>query len=329
MSSVVPFGPEGWGGIEPPRGGRAIAALAARQHGVVARRQLQALGVSGTSVDRLLADGRLHRVHRGVYAVGHPVLPRYGAYAAAALAGGDGALVSHPSAIALWELRPENGSRVHVTLPRRHRASTSRITFHRTRALHDDEITSRHGIAVTSVARSLVDYGATRRFDEVKRAWDEADYLGLLDLGELEAVLSRSNGRRGAAFVSRLVRTQAEPERWRSELERRLLALARRSALGRLEINAEVEGFECDALWRAERVIVEVDGFRAHRTRRAFQRDRDRDRVLTLAGYRVVRFTWADLRDRPELVAATIRALLRGGPVSPHPSGPGRTTTSR
>jgi very-short-patch-repair endonuclease len=294
-----------------PGADRVIAELAARQHGVVARRQLFAAGLSRGAVDRRLATGRLHAPHPAVYAVGQPRIAGPGRLLAAVLACGDEALLSHRSAAALWELLPYAGSRVNVTAPSCGRRSLRGITLHRSRCLDSQCRAIPDGIPLTSVARTLLDLAGTVRLDQLERAFEQAERLRLVDLGALTRLCERSHGHHG---LRRLLPLLAPAERpapeTRSELERRFLRLCEKSGLPGPAVNAEVAGHEVDALWRDRGLVVELDGYAYHRTRAAFERDRVRDADLQRAGLRVIRVTARRLNDDPVAVAETVRSLL-------------------
>lgn len=187
-----------------------MAALAAAQHGVVARWQLLEAGLSRGVVRRRLERGHLHRLHHGVYAVGHRRLTTKGRWMAAVLAGGPEAVLSHWSAIALWELRPSRSGPLDVTVPgRSHRAARAGIRFHNVRHLDPQDRAVIDGIPVTSLHRALLDYAeVTRRPQQLRLALEAADRRELLDARKLEAVCGRACGRRG---VKPLKAATAEP----------------------------------------------------------------------------------------------------------------------
>lgn len=162
-----------------------MAALAARQHGLVTRPQLARVGVDDDGIARRVRKGMLHRVHQGVYAVGHPKLTTHGRWAAAVLACGPGSALSHLDAAALWGIYDASGPRVHVLAPSSRRVSG--ICVHRARRIHPDDVTELHGIPVTSVARTLVDLTDLLAPDRILRAIREAEFLQLLDHDALEA----------------------------------------------------------------------------------------------------------------------------------------------
>jgi len=283
-----------------------ILAFGARQHGVIARGQLVELGLTDRRIGSRVRSGRLHRVHQGVYAVGHERLTTKGRFLAAVFACGPGAALSHQSAAVLWGLRPERGPRVDVTVPttggRKRRGA---MIVHRS-PLPDHELTVRDGVPVTTVVRTLIDLADMLPRRALERIIDEASYLRL-DLDGLEP----RRGRRGYGLLRRVVADHEAGSTWtRSDLEERMLALCRRSSLPIPDVNAKVEGYEVDFVWRDARLIVETDGWAAHGTRKAFERDRIRDAELTAGGWRVVRITRRRLARGPDAVARQLARLL-------------------
>ncbi len=226
---------------------------------------------------------------------------------------GPGALLSHRSAAALWELRPDAGGAVDVTVVGAGRRPRRSVRPHRTRWLDPDERTARDGIPVTSVARTLLDVAATRAPQEFERAYEEADRRGRLSVAAVERLLERSPGHHGAGRLAALVgEERAGVAFTRSELEARFLALCRDSGLPRPLVNVRVAGHEVDAFWPRSGLVAELDGYAYHRTRRSFERDRAKDAALQRAGCRVVRFTYRMVVTDPAPVAATIWSLLQG-----------------
>ncbi len=288
-----------------------MAQAAARQHGVVTRAQILAAGLDTSSIARRVSDGRLHRLHRGVYAVGHRALTANGHRLAAVLAPGPGAVLSHRSAADAWGLRRDHRSRFEVITPRGGGRGLTAVDAHRV-VLASEDRTTQDAVPMTTVARTVVDLAAVVRGDQLLGALERAEELRVLDLRAIEAAIRRAPRQRGIAKL-RSALDALRPERsfTRSELERRALALADRYGLRRPAANALVCGHEVDLLWREQGVIVELDGFAFHRTRAAFERDRRRDAELTAHGYRVLRFTWRQLEREPERVAAILAAVLR------------------
>jgi very-short-patch-repair endonuclease/predicted transcriptional regulator of viral defense system len=286
-----------------------VARLAGRQHGVVARRQLEAVGLSASAVGRWATEGRLHRVHRGVYAVGHRVLTVDGRRMAAVLTAGPGAALSHASAAALWEIRPTSATRIDVSVPSAGgRGKRPGLRIHRASNLRDDEITEHRAIRVTTPARTLLDLASSVPGRALERALDEAEIRDLYDRRELEAIARAHAGQRGAAVLQRAIDGDGDPTLTDSELEELMLALCDKHRLPRPRPRAWVAGLRVDFLFAASRLVVETDGYRYHHTRRAFERDRERDAILARAGSRTLRFTHRQLTSDPAGVAQTIRS---------------------
>jgi predicted transcriptional regulator of viral defense system len=289
---------------------RLIAELAGRQHGVVSREQLAASGLSPDAIDGRVRRGRLHIVCRGVYAVGHRRLTHKGRWMAAVLTARDDAVLSDRAGAELWRLLPISG-RLDVTVPRVLRDRDG-IRFHCCR-LQADEITRNDGIPVTTVARTLLDLAGTGDARLFERALNEAEYRRLYDAVGLSMLLARYPRRPGVPLVRSMLGRMLGITR--RELEERFVAFVDRYRLPRPERNAWIElapgrWIEADCLWREARLIVELDSRSAHDTSSRFDSDRERDRLLAVAGWRVVRVTWAHLRDAPARLAADLRALL-------------------
>ena len=277
-----------------------VAALAAVQHGVVSRTQLFGLGLTREMIDGRIARGALHRVHRGVYAVGHSRLTRRGRYMAAVLACGEGAVLSDRSAAAHWGIAQYSG-RIAVTAPRRRRAKPGPVLT-RSSTLAPDEVTTRDGIPVTTVARTILDLAAIQPRSAIEKAIREAEFLRLFDRDELERLLVRHKRRKGTRELRAGIGAAAEERnRTRSELEDRFIRLLLDAQLPAPELNAMLEldsaTLEADALWRDRKLIVELDGWQAHGTRTAFESDRERDLALAADGWTTVRITWRGLKD--------------------------------
>jgi hypothetical protein len=291
----------------------AVAGLAARQWGVVATGQLLGAGLSRSGIARRVAAGRLHPVHRAVYAVVHPgVLRREGRRLAAVLACGEGAVLSHVSAAAHWELVDSAAARVDVTAPVT-RAGMPGIRLHRSRSLDARDTDTHRGIPITSVPRTLLDLAATVRSDRLERALAQAQRLQLYDHRAVEKVIARSNGHRGTGALAKAT-SRDDPKWTRSELEAWFLTLVRDMGLPEPLVNSSLTApdhprLEVDFSWPTHHLIVELDGWETHRTRAAFEQDRARDTALTAAGWRVVRFTW---RERRQTIQRRLQALLPG-----------------
>lgn len=289
-----------------------VAAVAARQWGVVARSQLERCGLSGSAISRWAAQGRLHRIHQGVYAVGHPLLDHRGRATAALLYAGPGAALSHQTGGWWWRMIETAPRRIHVVSPRRC-PSLPEVCVHprrdRVRIHHD-------GLPVTTPAQTLLDLASTLPLPDLRRALAEADYRGLLDPPAIERLLGR--GRPGAGALRKaLLLHLPQLAATRSLLERRFLLLVERRGLPLPEVNGVVAGLTVDALWRKPRVIVELDGHAAHARPSAAERDRNRDLALRGAGFTVLRYTWQQVTDEPDAVVADLGAAL--APTSPPP----------
>lgn len=298
------------GQLERP-GDRDIGALATRQHGVVATWQLQHLGYSYRQIADRAAGGRLHRVHRGVYAVGHRRLSWKGRWLAAVLAYGADALLSHGAGIALFGLRPRPAGDIDVTVPGRSRHGRKGTRVHSVRALAGAERAIVDGIPVTSLARTLLDYAEIARPQQLRLALEAAARLDLLDIRAIDELLARSPGRHGLAPLKAALAELSGPAPWtQSELERRFLALVRDARLPEPHANSIVAGFLVDFHWPRHQLVVEVDGYHYHRSRQAFESDRERDAALQLAGLRVLRVTHRRLEAKPTTLISELRALL-------------------
>jgi very-short-patch-repair endonuclease len=291
---------------------RQIAALAAKHHGVTSLAQLRSAGLTTEQVQFRLNRGRLHSVYRGVYAVGYAGLGFRGRWLAAVLGCGEGAVLSHRTAAALWGIRPSASPRIEVTVPSRNgRRPREGMMIHRVAELPDSEVTVCDGIPVTRVARTLLDLAAVVSRDGLKRAIKEADRLRLFDLKAVDQVLKRNVGRPGSRPLREVLERYQEPPFTRNELERSFLRLCARHGLPAPAVNAQLHGYEVDFLWRAGRLVVETDGRESHGTRAAFEDDRKRDAHLTVLGYRVVRFTHRQVLREPDFVAGVLRELLQ------------------
>jgi very-short-patch-repair endonuclease len=288
-----------------------IAGIAERQHGVVSVQQLYRAGISRNAVRRRVQSGRLHRVHRAVYAVGHPRLVFEGRCMAAVLACGSlstaaagrtvldrwGAAVSHRSAAVLWGLLVARDGPIDVSVPSDSgRGRRREMRLHRCSLLSPAAVTLRKGIPVTTVARTIADLRraasrpgrGTISQRELRRATRQADVLGL-PLGEEVG------------------------DRTRSDLERDFLRLCRRHGLPTPEVNVFVGRNLVDFLWREHRLVVETDGYVYHRGRTAFEDDRERDMRLRARGFDVMRVSEKQVDEEPERVAEVLAAALRVG----------------
>src|SRR3954454_1390374 len=306
--------------LAPPPFGQRLAALAARQHGVVAARQLVALGLAERTIFDHVRKGRLHRLHRGVYAVGHTVLTGHGRWMAAVLAAGPGAALSHASAAALWDLRGSYARIVDVSVTgRAGRTKRPGLRVHRPRSLRSNEVTKKDGIPVTTAARTILDLAATLQRHRLERLLDQAEILEITDYPALDALARGHPGHPGTAKLRRTLKTyEAGATLKRSDLERLFLKICDDHGLPVPQVNHPVVGEEVDFLFAAQRLIVEADSWRVHKTRQAFERDRRRDAEHLEAGYRTLRFTDRQLERRPHEVAQAVAAALSASATVPN-----------
>jgi very-short-patch-repair endonuclease len=265
---------------------RTIARVAARQHGVISTAQLRNVGVARDVAAKWNRDSKLHRIYRGVYAVGHGTVKAEGRWMAAVLAC-NGAVLSHRSAAELWGLLNHASGPVHVSVPTQSgRKQRADIRIHRRATLTRGAIMSRRNIPVTRPAQTIADLRHTTSEAEFRHAIRQAGVLGL------------PTG-------------LADRDPTRSELEDIFLALCRSHDLPGPEVNVHVGAHLVDFLWRDRRLVVETDGYRYHRSRIAFEQDRRRDLDLREEGYEVHRFSSAQIANEPTRIAA---ALRRGTP---------------
>jgi very-short-patch-repair endonuclease/predicted transcriptional regulator of viral defense system len=290
-----------------------IAELAARQHGVVARPQLLAAGVTVAEIEGRVRRGLLIPLHRGVYAVGHALLRPTGHRLAAVLACGAGAALSHRAAGAHLALRRSAGTTIDVTSTRGAGRSRPGLRVHRGR-LEPWERTVHDSVPVTTPARTLLDLAEVLPREALRRAVAEAEHQRVFDLTDLERTLDAHRHRPGAARLRALLaEAGVGDDLTRSELEERVLAICDRHGVPRPRVNARVAGLEVDFHWPAARLVVEADGRRFHLTAPAFERDRERDALLLLHGLRVLRLTSRRIAREPDAVGATLRALVVTG----------------
>jgi hypothetical protein len=314
--------PPAHGGRETQRGlafDAQLAAVAARQHGILPLSQLIALGLTAAAVRYRAATGRLHHIHHGVYAlVPPPLLTIRGCYLAAVLACGPKAALSHRSAAGLHGLRRNASGRVEVIVPGRSTRCHDSIEVHRSirfdPALDAIVVDS---IPTTTVARTLLDLAAVVRRRALERALDQAEILRVFDLNALRDQLERNPGHPGAGRLrSTLNQHDAGTTPTWSELEERLYVVLDAAGLPRPEVNAHVvlrDGgpvIRPDFVWRAARLAVEADGYKTHGTRAAFETDRERDQRLYADGWRPLRITWRQLKSEPARLTALLAGLI-------------------
>lgn len=289
--------------------------LAARQHGVIARRQLLELGLSERAIKHRIATGRLHPIERGLYAVGRPALTRHGRWMAAVLGCGSSAALSHGSAAALWGIGREQADVVEVSVRHAHPHRRPGIRVHRRPALKTGDLDVRDGIPVTTPACTLIDLATQLGQGPLERAINEADRLDLIDPESLREAINSYRGQSGVARL-RAVLDRRTFRMTDSELERRFLPLVRDAGLPMPLTRQHLNGFRVDFFWPDLGLVVETDGLRYHRTPAQQARDRLRDQTHMAAGLTPLRFTHSQIRFEPAHVRHTLAAVAgrtRGG----------------
>jgi hypothetical protein len=288
----------------------AIRELAERQHGVVARWQLIALGLEEGLIQNRMRRGRLLTLHRGVFALGHRHIGLHGQWMAAVFACGPRAVLSHGSAAHLWGIRGSHGP-IEVTRISGHRRPHG-IRLHQTRSLPPDDMTVEAGIPVTSLERALLDIAGGLGMRQLEHALVAADRSRRLRWPELRRVLDQGGGRKGLGRLRRVAeRVDPRAAEAISPTEVDFLALCREADLPLPQVNVLVEGRLVDFFWPKARVIVETDGYAYHSDRPAFERDHETTVALTAAGYRVLRATHHMLQLNPDPFLRLVRKYLR------------------
>ncbi len=282
-----------------------IAELARRQHGYVRRAQLLRLGLGEEAIRYRVKLGRLLPVYAGVYAVGHKPTSYIDRAAAAVLACGDGAALSHCSAACLWGFLKPWSVPFHVTAPEAHRRQG--IVVHRCRSLTRADIRSHQGLRVTSPARTVLDVAPALDERRRRRMVNDAQHT-YLQLSALADAIERFPHHPGAKLLGRYVDHPAGPSR--SDWEDDFVAYCERYGLPRPVINARVHGYEVDAWFPEHRVVVELDSWRFHKTRDQFEHDRDKDAALLAHDIVTVRITWEHRHAHPAREAARLQAIL-------------------
>jgi len=285
--------------------------IAGQQWGVIGWGQLKSCGVSHATADRWRADGRLHPIHRGVYALGHPSVPIQGRLVAAIIHAGPNATLSHATAAWWWHLIDDEPAIIDVSTPGRAR-STPGVRVHHPRHL---ETTTHRRFPITTVPRTLLDLAATNPLTRLRVALAQADYLRILDVAAVESMLGQ--GRSGSANLRRaLERHQPRLALTRSGLEIAFFSLCEAARLPVPEVNASFDGWEVDVLWREHRLAVEVDGGRNHGTPGQTDRDRRKELRLRAGGFQVIRYTDRQVAEEPGLIAEDLRRALNSTALS-------------
>jgi hypothetical protein len=282
-----------------------IAQIADRQHGNVTREQLRVLGLSNNGISYRVKTGRLHRAHRGVYAVGRPPKTALERGCAAVLACGPGAALSHRSALALWGLTDWPWT---TTVTARRDRRVGGLEVHTSERLLRRDFRRQHGIRVTSPARTLLDNAPGLRHGTLARAVNEALRQKLVRRSDLADVIERFPRHPGARRLAQFVNAKGGPTRsgWEDDFP----AFCRLFGLPEPVMAATVAGWEVDALFSDEKVIVELDGWDFHATRESFESDRERDASTLAVGHVTVRVTWERMHQRAPREAARLHTIL-------------------
>jgi very-short-patch-repair endonuclease len=287
-----------------------LAQLAERQPGLVTAHQLGEFGLSRATIARWSQGGGLHRIYRGVYAVGHRALSLEARLAAALLYAGPSAMLSHVTAAWWWELWGSKPRHIHVSASGR-RPSLLEVRVHHPRTL---EGTIHKGLLVTTIPRTLLDLASAVSLEELRKAVAEAEYRGLVRLDALDDYAGR--GRPGSA-LQRVALARHRLARTLSVLEEKFLALCEANQIPLPQVNAKVCGLMVDAWWPEQNLIVELDGHAAHATPAAIERDRPRELRLRTAGQTVLRYTWQQITEQPAIVVADLLASLAASMPEP------------
>ena len=288
-----------------------IARIAAAAHGVATHGELLEAGISRDAIKHRLRVGALIRVYRGVYRVGHAAPSVEADYLAAVRACGDAALLAGRAAGHLLGLLKGPAPPPEVAARGEHRLR--RVAVHRCRRTHPLDGAIFRGIPVTTVPRTVADLAEHLAADDLARAWHEAGVRFTTTPAHVEAVLARRPNARGARKLRRVLRGDVHVTL--STLERRFLALLREERLPLPETNRRVDGLYVDCRWPAHNLTVELDGYRYHSSRHAWEQDRRREREARKRGDDFTRYTYGDVVEEPGDMLAELRLLLRRRPT--------------
>jgi hypothetical protein len=281
-----------------------VGQLAATSHGVATRGQLLAAGITRHEIKHRVRVGALLREHPGVYRVGHRARSVEATFLAAVWACGDGAALSGRAAAYLWGLVKGPAPPPEVTAPTKRRVEG--ITTKRSQGI---ERTTHRGIPITTVPRTLVDLASHLSLDALARACHEAGVLHDTTPRQVEAVLAKRANARGAATLREILRGDVHVTL--SELERQFLRRLRQADLPLPQTNGPAGGRRVDCRWPDRRLTVELDSYRYHHSRHAWEQDRRREREARARGDEFRRYTYGDVVESPSLMLAELRALLR------------------
>jgi hypothetical protein len=292
-----------------------LGELARESHGVVTRQEVLRAGVTKAELLRRVEIGALIPVHRGVFRVGHRAPSLEARYLAAVKACGDRSLLAGRAAAHLFGLLKGSPSLPEVVVPTERRITG--VVTHRTREIEPGDATTWRGVPVTTIPRTLVDLAAVLPSDELARACHEAEVRYRVTPPAIEAVLGRRKNSPGARQLRQVLWGEIPVSL--SRLEAAFIAAVREAGLPIPETNRPAGGRRVDCRWPDQRVTVELDSYRFHNTRHAWELDRQREREARARGDDFRRYSWADVSENPGPMLADLRSLLRAGQISLSP----------
>jgi len=265
------------------------------------------MGIPLGTIDAWVARGLLHSVYDGIYMVGQPLLLPSADLLAGVWACGPEALLSHRSAIEVWDMiEPRRGFGIQVTVPGHRRPGPSGIYVHRTNDLYPDEISEKNGIPITSAARTIFDFASQASRSEISAAYERGLIEQHFTRDRMIVLAMRHKGRRGIKRIRALIDRDAPPTVTIQEAHRMLLELVRSSALPHPKTEVPIDRYRVDMLWPDAMLIVEMDSSKWHTSPGRNERDKRRDADLAALGYLTLRITWNDLTKRPVEVITRI-----------------------
>ena len=291
---------------------RIIGVVAAQQDSVITWEQLRYLGLGPGAIEHRVKRGLLHRLHPGVFCWGALIESPWMRARAALYACGHGSIVTHDAACGLMDVRPHPEGAIDITVIGR-RVRRAGVRGHNVAKIARADVRQIRGIPVSSPARALLEIAPRLTARELADAVEQAEVERLVTQCGIERTIERAGPRPGVAALRAVIE---EPAFTRSHAERRVVSLMRAARLPRPQFNARAEGYEVDALWRRERVVLEYDSYAFHLTKAALDRDRRKTAALQRARYVVLRTTWQELTQQSHaLVARTAEALARAAPA--------------
>jgi hypothetical protein len=285
---------------------QVIASVAARSHGVVSRDELLAAGLSKKRIDMRVAKGLLIPEFEGVYRVGHRAPSVEAHYMAAVKACGKGSVLRGRAAAHLWGLIKGPAPMPEVLTPTERRVEGIRTV--RSRRIDRRDVTKRHGIPVTTVARTVVDLAADSTPDELALHFHAGATRWKLKPHHVEAVLERRPNAKGAKKLRRVM--NGDTRALLSELERGFIALLEANDLPLPKTNIPVDGHWVDCRWEEYALTIELESYEFHNTRHAWETDHKRERKARRRGDEYRRYFYSDIFETPEETAADVRQLL-------------------